>query len=113
MIVSKLETNIAEHVCDGLGSAAITSWYGSAQLCPNSRLLATITLPPGASVGDHPHHGEAEIYCLVSGNGTYNDNGEQKPVKAGDVTICYDGEMHGLVNSGKEDIVFHAIIIAG
>ena len=33
------------------------------------------------------------------------------PVKAGDVVFCDDGEGHGLLNSGKGDLTFIALIL--
>ena len=73
--------------------------------------FALATLKPGASVGYHVHTGETEMYYILSGEGEYDDNGVIVPVKAGDVTFCKNGEGHGLVNTGKEDLVFNAMII--
>lgn len=39
------------------------------------------------------------------------DNGTKYPVKAGDVVFCDDGEGHGLLNSGKGDLTFIALIL--
>lgn len=74
------------------------------------RLFATITLPPQGEVAEHAHHGEFEVYCLLQGAGSYNDNGVTVPVAAGDVTYCPDGEKHGLKNTGDTDLVFVAFI---
>lgn len=38
-------------------------------------------------------------------------NGTKYPVKAGDVVFCDDGEGHGLLNNGKEDLKFMALIL--
>ena len=97
----------------GKGPATKGDWVTEEECPPNLNLCATVTLKPGSTVGEHTHTGEAEIYHLISGNGEYNDNGTVVPVQAGDVTICYDGEMHGLVNTGKVDLVFYAIIVNG
>ena len=51
------------------------------------------------------------MYYVLSGEGEYDDNGVIVPVKAGDVTFCKNGEGHGLTNTGKEDLVFNAMII--
>ena len=48
---------------------------------------------------------------LLSGTGLYFDNGELKPVTAGDVMICKDGEEHMLENDGTEDLEFIALIL--
>lgn len=97
----------------GEGTGIRLDWVDNAALPPNCNMCATITLPPGATVSDHTHEGEAEIYRILSGKGMYNDNGVQTEVKPGDVTLCPSGEKHGLVNNGDEPLVFDAIIIGG
>ena len=44
------------------------------------------------------------MYHVLSGTGLYFDNGELKPVTAGYVMICKDGEEHMLENDGTEDL---------
>ena len=68
-------------------------------------------LPPGASVGVHKHGGDAEAYIVLSGSGLYtNKDGEKIRLKAGDVTFCYDGEIHGMENDGDEPLLMAGII---
>ena len=52
-----------------------------------------------------------EVYHVLSGTGLYFDNGELKPVTAGDVMICKEGEEHMLENDGTEDLEFIALIL--
>jgi mannose-6-phosphate isomerase-like protein (cupin superfamily) len=77
----------------------------------NIRMLAEITLQPGCSVGNHSHDTETEYYIFLSGNGTVNDNGETKTVKAGDVMITGNGASHSVSNTGDVPLMFHAIIV--
>lgn len=51
------------------------------------------------------------MYHVLSGTGLYFDNGELKPVTAGDVMICKEGEEHMLENDGTEDLEFIALIL--
>ena len=62
-------------------------------------------------MGNHKHNGEIEIYYILEGEGMYNDNGVEAPVKAGDVTVCNDGESHGLLNTGSTDLKMVALIL--
>ncbi len=55
-----------------------------------------MTLEPGCSLGYHEHQGESETYYILTGEGTYDDNGRIRPVKAGDVTFTPDGCGHAL-----------------
>ena len=83
-----------------------------AELGDKCGLYARVTLPPGAVLGYHEHHGNGECYFILSGEGVYDDNGVKRTVKAGDVTWTPDGSGHGLSNEdGKEDLAFMALII--
>lgn len=75
------------------------------------RLYAEMTLEPGCSIGYHVHEGESETYYFLSGEGTYDDNGAERPVKAGDVTYTPDQCGHAIKNTGTENLVFMALII--
>ena len=82
------------------------------ELADKCGLYARVTLPPGAVLGYHEHHGNKECYFMLSGEGVYDDNGEKRVIRAGDVTWTADGCGHGLSNEdGKEDVVFMALII--
>lgn len=98
---------------NGLGTAKMERWLDGSELPPNLRMAATITLPPGASVSLHAHEGEAEVYRIQSGTGTYDDNGTDREVGPGFTTLCRSDEEHGLVNTGCEPLVFDAVIISG
>ena len=75
-------------------------------------LYARVTLPPGAVLGYHEHHGNSEAYFILEGEGVYDDNGVKRAVKAGETTWTPDGCGHGLSNEdGKTDLVFMALII--
>ena len=56
------------------------------------------------------HVGNNETYYLIQGSGEYTDEDKKFTVKAGGVTFCADGGTHGLLNTGKEDLVFVALI---
>jgi mannose-6-phosphate isomerase-like protein (cupin superfamily) len=73
-------------------------------------LVATVNLDPGASVGYHVHEDDEELYHILSGNGVYNDNGTEVEVKRGDAMICRKGEGHSITNTGKEPMIFMAVV---
>jgi mannose-6-phosphate isomerase-like protein (cupin superfamily) len=77
----------------------------------NIRLLAELTLPPGASIGPHKHDAETEYYIILSGSGSVNDNGRDVPVNAGDAVITGNGAAHSIKNTGSVPLVFHAVIV--
>jgi mannose-6-phosphate isomerase-like protein (cupin superfamily) len=75
-----------------------------------NKMFARITLKPGCAVPVHKHVGNNETYYLLEGEGEYTDEDKKIPVKAGMVTFCADGGTHGLKNTGKENLVFIALI---
>jgi len=100
-----------ENMRGGEGTVTIKRWAADSALPPHVRLSATLVLPPGASIGPHVHEGEAELFNVMSGIGEYNDNGTVVPVKPGYVMINYDGQKHGIKNTGGEDLLVTAVII--
>lgn len=98
-----------EHMRGGEGTAQLTALL--AVLPENARLFSTIRLAPGASIGYHVHERETELFYFIQGNGTVDDNGEKLRVSAGDAMATFNGQGHGVVNDGQEDLVLVAAII--
>ncbi len=96
---------------NGNGVFYLERILGAEQMGEKCSLYAKVTIPPNASVGYHEHHGNAESYFILSGEGVYDDNGVKRTVKAGDSTWTADGSGHSLENTGKTDLVFMALII--
>lgn len=73
--------------------------------------IGWLTLPPGASIGQHKHTGNEDVYIIVSGKGLFTDSeGKQTEVGAGDITIARPGQSHALKNIGKKPLVFLDLI---
>jgi quercetin dioxygenase-like cupin family protein len=68
------------------------------------------SLVPGASIGEHTHTGETEIYYMVSGKAVLVENGTETVVEAGDVLFCPDGGTHAVRNDFDETTSFVVII---
>jgi len=108
-----METKIEkiESLCDGKGQVILKHILGEKELNGKCNLYAEVTIPPNGSIGYHEHHGESETYYILSGKGTYDDNGTARPVVSGDVTYTGSGSGHALENAGEEALVFMALII--
>ena len=107
-----LKTEEREKPRDGSGIATFVHLAeGKGAVHKNINLLAEITLPPGASIGNHSHTEDMEFYIILKGNGVVNDNGTEKPVTEGDVMITGNGETHSINNTGNVPLVFHAVIV--
>ena len=114
MIRKQNECNVEfrEHMRDGKGTVELTSFIaGPEELCGKGRLFSRITVKPGCSIGYHIHDNDSELFYLMKGTAEYNDNGELKTVKEGDVTICPAGTGHGIENKGTETVEIIAVIV--
>ncbi|MEO1130883.1 MAG: cupin domain-containing protein [Planctomycetota bacterium] len=63
------------------------------------RFMHDDVLEPGASIGEHLHADDEEIYFVVEGSGTMILDGAQRPIGPGDVSLVKRGHTHGIVNS--------------
>lgn len=63
-----------------------------------------VELEPGASIGDHRHGDNEEIYAILSGRGVMTVNGEHRDVKPGDIVLNKPGWEHGLENTSQEPL---------
>ncbi len=106
-----VEIRSAENVRGGKGAFQSGALLLKDEFCGKGSLFNHAVLMPGASVGNHKHEGDFEVYYILTGEGVYNDNGTVLPIAAGDVAICQDGEVHGLENTGSENLEFIALIL--
>ncbi len=112
MIVKKsmMKDETIKNMRGGEGIASL-SHFDSKENMKNSRLACTISLPPGASIGEHEHINETEYYVILKGNGKVIDNGKEEPVETGEVVITPHGSKHSIINTGKTDLEFIAFIV--
>lgn len=107
----QMKLEIREQMRGGNGHVEILHWLEREEYNGKARLLAKITLHEGCSIGAHEHNDEEEIFYIISGTGIFDDNGTQKPIKAGDVTVTTSGQSHSIANTGSDDLVLVAAIL--
>ena len=78
---------------------------------PRIRLFSLIQLKPGEEVEYHKHIGESETFFFLSGQGIYNDNGNNVEIVPGMVSLTPSGQCHAVKNTGDEMLVFIALIV--
>lgn len=106
-----LTKEIREQMRGGKGAVEIEHWFKPDAFGAKVRLCARMTLAPGCSIGTHTHNGEDEIYLVLSGEGSIQENGEWVPIRAGDAILTGKGGSHGVENNGKEPLVIAAVIV--
>ena len=100
-----------EHASGGKGYITVKHILDKKQLNGKCGMYSQVTIKPGSSLGYHEHLNESETYYILSGQGSYNDNGTVRTVGKGDVTFTPHGFSNGIETIGDEDLVFMALII--
>ena len=66
-------------------------------------------LEPGATIGEHRHDDDEEIYIILGGHGTMHVDGVAQPVGPGDVCLTRRGHSHDLTNS--QEGMMHFLVV--
>jgi len=104
-------TDYREHMRGGEGTVEVTELATAEELNSKGRLFGKIVLKPGCSIGFHIHEHDSELFYILSGTAVYSDNGEEKTVSAGDVTVCPTGTGHSIRNETAENVELMAVIV--
>ena len=105
------EISLKENMRGGDGTVKITGLLTKEELNEKGRLFGVIRLEPGCSIGYHVHEGDCEIFHILKGSATYNDNGTETTVSAGDTTVTPSGSGHSIKNETNETCEILALIV--
>ncbi|WFE28330.1 cupin domain-containing protein [Solwaraspora sp. WMMD791] len=89
------------------GAAGRTHWKafaGRRQLGSATEAVEWASIPPGGISGEHRHTRTEELYLIVAGRGEVLLNGVPHPVAAGSVALTGVGNVHGLRNTGSDEL---------
>lgn len=106
----EMQTEPRFRVKGGRGGYDSTHIFTGAEVDKIS-LFAVNTLPPGSSIGVHPHTTEGEAYLILQGTATVTEDGQDYLLRPGDAEYCTGGHTHGIGNDTDEPLVFLAVII--
>ena len=95
----------------GKGTVRIENYWKPGELKAKTRLLAKLTLPPGASIGFHEHVGEEEVFIVLRGQGRVKDADKEDIVNVGDTILTGNGAGHAIESIGAEPLELVAIIV--
>ena len=113
MIIKKSQCtpDVRPNMKGGDGEAIVTEFVTSKELNEKGRLFGKIRLEPGSSIGYHVHEGESELFYVLEGVATYNDNGEVYEATAGDTLVVSSGNGHSIATRGTEPLEVIALIV--
>lgn len=106
-----MEVESRSQMRGGKGAIEVTHLLQQNQLKGKCRFIGSMLIKPGCSIGLHRHDDEEEIYYVIQGEGTVEDNGVRQQIKAGDVMLTGDGSSHSIENTGNGDMVVLAVIL--
>jgi len=95
----------------GLGTVRLEHWFKPENFKAKIRLCTRMTIAPGATIGQHSHDADDEIYIVLSGHGRILENGEWQNIAPGDAILTGNGASHSVENTGDEPLVIAAVII--
>jgi quercetin dioxygenase-like cupin family protein len=68
-------------------------------------------IQPGEWIYPHTHPHSDDIWYIIQGAGEYYTGADEtRRFKAGDIGIAKPGEVHGVYNSGPEDILILSVL---
>ena len=105
----KVETR--ENMRGGAGAVTLRHCFAPEEFGARTRLCALLTIPPGASIGEHAHEGEDEVYLILRGSGMVREQGVERRVSAGDAVLTGRGASHAIANDGAEPLEVAAFVI--
>lgn len=110
-LCSQMATAVKHNLRGGTGSPAFRYLFTPEELGSRADLLATVTLQPGESIGEHPHNGNGELYYILSGAAMVAEDGVETELHAGDAEFCADGHIHAIRNHTNAPVTFLALIV--
>lgn len=109
---NEMTSNVKVNMRGGDGQAVVTEILNKGEYNGSSRLIGTICLEPGCSIGAHVHENEEEVFFIIEGTATYDDNGTIEILKKGDSCVCLGGEKHSIANrTENETLTVFAVIL--
>lgn len=111
MVKNELTVKHWSNVEGGNGTPVFRMLLDDDELPKNARIMAIAEFEPGESIGYHQHVNESELYYILEGESTYQDDGEEYIVKAGTSTFCYEGHYHGIINTSDKKMKMLAVVL--
>ena len=68
--------------------------------------ITWVDVPPGAEQRAHSHEDSEQVYVIVKGRGRMSVAGDEEDVEEGDLVFIPPATDHGIVNDGKETLVY-------
>ncbi len=108
---AELTVREREEVRGGVGKLYFHDFLKKEESFGAGSLFSKTVIPAGASIGEHRHDGEFEVYYILTGTAEVTDNGTVATLHAGDMHLCVSGGTHALRNPSEEDLEVIMLIL--
>lgn len=67
---------------------------------------------PGQAIRAHVHPSGQDTWTILRGTGEYflDGSGTTTPIRTGDVVVARTGDVHGVLNTGGEPLIFISVV---
>jgi mannose-6-phosphate isomerase-like protein (cupin superfamily) len=89
---------------DGIGILKHASLFSRTDFSSQIQFINVTVIPPGATIGDHTHGADEELYIILEGEGKMSFDGVESPVTKGDILVNGFNGSHSLENNAEEDM---------
>lgn len=87
---------------------------GKATLFESDRLLVGLNaFEPGQAHALHAHAGMDKMYYVLEGEGRFLLDGQDLPMRAGEMLVAPEGVPHGVANTGTARLLVLAVLAPG
>jgi quercetin dioxygenase-like cupin family protein len=88
------------------GQIRLYTEEGTPSFGTRSVLTAELEFLPGQQLQPPHQHADEEFQYVIEGEGTWSLNGEERPLRAGDLMYTRPWDWHGIRNSGDKPLRF-------
>lgn len=107
---TEMEHEWKQGIWGGKGTLDVCKVFTPEELGGRASCFNVVTLQPGDSIGSHSHTADAEVYYILAGELTVQDNGTEAVLKAGDAVFTADGGVHSAENRTGQETQLLAVI---
>lgn len=74
-----------------------------------SSQLVVMAIPPGEDIGEETHEHVEQTLFFLRGTARVVLNGQETPMKSGDVVVVSPGTRHNVINTGTEPLKIYTV----
>ena len=107
--IDEVEPVHREREHDGVGPILFRRMLSSSEFATNVDFVDVTTIPPGSVIGRHYHHGNEELYFIVSGTPLMRVDGVERRLQRGGIAVVHSEGWHELVNDTSDAVEIFVI----